>query len=152
MTAPADQGTPSAPAALANLGKRVVGLVLDFLLVLLPLTIASVLLFGSTEASGGSVDFQLTGIPFLLTVVVWFGYFSAFEVTTGQTLGKKKVCTRVVADAGPLWAGSVAARTLLRLVDAQFLYAVASSSPWCATTTSVSATWWERRGWVIDAR
>lgn len=109
----------------ASLGQRVGALLLDSLLVMLPLFVISGLLFGESQTGGGGVSISLNGVPFLLTVLLAFGYFFVLELLTGQTLGKMIVGTRVVSDkSAGLTAGQVLIRTLLRVVDGFAFYLV----------------------------
>ncbi|QIK66856.1 RDD family protein [Nocardioides sp. HDW12B] len=118
---------PVAPHATADasVGQRVGALLLDTLLVMLPLFIVSGILFGESQADGGGASVSLTGIPFLLTVLVAFGYFFGLEAANGQTLGKRIVGTRVVSDKGPeLTAAQALIRTVMRVVDGFAFYLV----------------------------
>lgn len=115
---------PNAPAD-ASLGSRVGALLLDSLLVMLPLFVVAGILFGESEAGDGGASVSLTGVPFLLTLLVAFGYFFGLEATTGQTLGKKIVGTRVVSDKGAgLTAVQALIRTVMRVVDGFAFYLV----------------------------
>lgn len=125
---PTTQPPPAAPHALADAsaGSRVGALLLDSLLVMFPLFIVSGMLFGESQASGGGASVSLTGVPFLLTVLVAFGYFFVMEAFVGQTLGKKIVGARVVSDKGTaLTKGQVLIRTVMRVVDGFAFYLVA---------------------------
>ena len=118
---------PTAPHTLvdASVGARVGALLLDSLLVMLPLFIVSGILFGDSQAGDGGASVSLNGVPFLLTVLVAFGYFFGCEAVAGQTLGKKIVGAKVVSDKGvALTKGQVAIRTVLRVVDGFAFYLV----------------------------
>ena len=118
---------PTAPntRADASVGARVGALLLDTLLVMLPLFIVAGILFGESEAGDGGASVSLNGVPFLLTLLVAFGYFFGLEAATGQTLGKKIVGTRVVSDKGAdLTAGQALIRTVMRVVDGFAFYLV----------------------------
>ena len=68
---------------------------------------------------------SLNGAPFLLTVLLAFGYFFGTEAFGGQTLGKKIVGTRVVFDKGAeLTTGQALIRTVMRVVDGFAFYLV----------------------------
>lgn len=109
----------------ASVGARVGALLLDTLLVMLPLFIVAGILFGESEAGDGGASVSLNGVPFLLTLLVAFGYFFGLEAATGQTLGKKIVGTRVVSDKGAdLTAGQALIRTVMRVVDGFAFYLV----------------------------
>ena len=118
---------PPAQNALADasVGQRVGALLLDTLLVMVPLFIISGVLFGESQAGGDGASVSLSGVPFLLTVLVAFGYFFGCEAIAGQTLGKKIVGTRVVSDkSADLSNGQVLIRTVMRVVDGFALYLV----------------------------
>lgn len=60
-----------------------------------------------------------TSIPWILTSVIYLGYFTAFEATFGATPGKAMCRLRVVsADGGRLTVRAVLVRNVLRIVDA----------------------------------
>ncbi|GAA0974232.1 hypothetical protein ENKNEFLB_00349 [Nocardioides aquaticus] len=123
---PAPPHDPTGPRADASAGLRVGALGLDTLLVMVPLFVVSALLFGQSRARDGAVSLSLSGLPFLLTVLVAAVYFFACELAWGQTLGKKLVGIRVVSEKGPQrTAGQVLVRTLLRVVDGFGFYLVA---------------------------
>ncbi|VXC32804.1 RDD family protein [Nocardioides sp. AX2bis] len=120
---PADS---TGPRADASAGLRVGALALDTLLVMVPLFVVSALLFGESQAGDGGASLSLSGLPFLLTVLVAAVYFFACELAWGQTLGKRLVGIRVVSEKGPQrTAGQVLVRTLLRVVDGFAFYLVA---------------------------
>lgn len=57
----------------------------------------------------------------LVAFVIYYGYFTYMEGTTGQTIGKRLIGTRVVTvDGSPISMGSAAIRNLLRIVDTFF--------------------------------
>jgi uncharacterized RDD family membrane protein YckC len=108
----------------ASLGQRVGGLLLDLLVVMLPLFLISGLLFGDAQTGGSRFEVSLTGVPFVLTLLVALAYFVGMELTQGQTLGKRIVGTRVVSEKGELGVGPALIRNLLRVVDGFLCYAV----------------------------
>lgn len=123
--ATAASAAPAAPATDASLGQRVGALLLDTVIVMVPLFILAGVLFGDSQASGGQASVSISGVPFLLTVLVALAYFVVLELLTGQTLGKKIVGIRVVGDGGVKpSAGKVLVRNLLRVVDGFAFYAV----------------------------
>lgn len=81
---------------------------------------------GHVIAEDGSISSQLSGVGFLVYIVIVLGYYYALESTTGKTLGKALLGLRVVATGGgPPTPRAVAIRTVLRIVDAlPFLYLV----------------------------
>ncbi|KQP65615.1 MULTISPECIES: RDD family protein [unclassified Nocardioides] len=110
----------------ASAGQRVGALLLDTLLVMAPLFVVAGILFGDSQAGDGGASVSLTGVPFLLTLLVAAGYFLVLELTTGQTLGKKIVGIRVVSDkGGDVTAVQALVRTALRVVDGFAFYLVA---------------------------
>lgn len=105
------------------LGRRIGAAFLDFL-PLVVLFILLSLLIGDTEASGGSAQARLGTAGTLVLLAASLLYYFVLELLGGQTLGKRALGIRVVADGcGPASAGQIAARTLLRIVDGlPFLY------------------------------
>jgi len=54
-------------------------------------------------------------------------YFTLFEWKLGATVGKRIMNLRVVTlSGGPITLGAAAARTVMRIIDGQFLYVVAA--------------------------
>jgi len=61
---------------------------------------------------------NLSGLPFILYVLLCFAYSIVLEAATGQTLGKKLMSLRVAAvDGGALTPGKAVVRNLLPFVD-----------------------------------
>ena len=108
------------------LGRRIGAGLLD-LLVVFVLGVLLAMLVGDTEASGGNASFNLEGGGAVLWFALILLYYAVSEATTGQTLGKRLLGIRVVADDGQTKASGrqIAIRTLLRLVDGIAFYAVA---------------------------
>jgi uncharacterized RDD family membrane protein YckC len=105
------------PAARENiLGIRIVAGIIDAIVLAVIFFLVSVL-FGESDAS-------LSGLAFILYVIVSFGYYFFLENARGQTLGKMVMKIKVVSTEGPLTPGKVAVRTILRIVDGLFLYLV----------------------------
>lgn len=127
MSLPHAQTSPPPTARTdASAGQRVGALLLDTLLVMVPLFVVAGILFGDSRAGDGGASVSLTGVPFLLTLLVAAGYFLVLELTTGQTLGKKIVGIRVVSDkGGDVTAVQALVRTALRIVDGFAFYLVA---------------------------
>jgi uncharacterized RDD family membrane protein YckC len=87
-------------------------------------------LFGDSDANNGNdgsgFSVSLSGLPFIVFIIISFGYYFVLEAyNQGQTLGKKLMGIRVVAAEGVLDPGKVAIRTALRIVDGFLLYLVA---------------------------
>ena len=118
----------SAPAAVAPtenlLGSRIVAGVID-LVVIVAIGVVMTVLFGDTESEDGGFEASLSGVPFLIYVLLSFAYYFVLENTRGQTLGKMVMGLKVVSTVGPLTPGKVAIRTLLRIVDGFLFYLVA---------------------------
>ena len=101
----------------ASIGKRVGALLLDALIVGIPAGIILGLIFGAPTS-----PFSLS---YWLVSIVTYGYFFVMESRDGQTVGKKIVGIRVVADGGGRPdSQAILMRTLLRIVDGLFLYLV----------------------------
>jgi len=110
------------PSPLADLGSRIVAGLIDYIIVgivaailffvaLAPLIAAPMWIMGGWSWGwfGG-----MFGIQFLL----WLIYFTYFEGTSGQTIGKKFAHVRVVKEDGSSCDfGSALVRSILRIVD-----------------------------------
>jgi uncharacterized RDD family membrane protein YckC len=72
-------------------------------------------------AAGGSLGAPLAGV-----LVCWaLYYYFAFESGNGQTLGKRLMKIRVVrTDGAPAEMREIAIRTVVRVIDMQFIYVV----------------------------
>lgn len=105
-------------------GPRIVaGLIDVIILAILGLAMAAAFGEAGTEDNGFSAD--LSGLPFVIYVLLSFGYYFLLEYSGGQTVGKRVMRLRVASTDGPLTPGKVAIRTVLRIVDAlPFLYLV----------------------------
>jgi uncharacterized RDD family membrane protein YckC len=107
-------------------GRRVVATLVDFILLSILAWVMS-LLFGTTQAGGGTVSFSLTGLPALLFFLIFLLYYIILEGTVGQTVGKMLLGIQVVWEGTGQTPGMGAAtiRTLLRIIDGFFFYLVA---------------------------
>lgn len=122
--------TTAAPVAhmgvsnLAGVGRRTLGALID-LVVLAAIFAAFVAAFGQFETAEGNFEATLPWPPGLGYFLVWLIYFIVMEVTTGKTVGKYVVNTRVVNEAGEniSW-GQAIGRNLLRIIDGFFFYLV----------------------------
>jgi len=92
------------------IGSRVIAILIDGALLLM-VSFMMPSLFGAN-------GYGATGL--VLLVVIGVAYFFLAELFYGQTLGKKVMNLRVVAEAGSLTASKVALRTAFRLVDGFF--------------------------------
>jgi uncharacterized RDD family membrane protein YckC len=113
-----------------GVGRRAVAFIMDVVLLFI-VAWAIALLTGGTTSTG----FELRGIPFLLTVIVWIAYFAVMEKTMGATLGKMAMGLRVVRPDGcPISWSSAIVRNLLRIVDGLFFYLVGAILVWQSPT------------------
>ena len=87
-------------------GIRIVAGIIDVILLGIVFIILSALLGDSESSSddgGSSFSVSLSGLPFILFILVSVGYYFVLEAyNQGQTLGKKLMGIRVVAIEGPL--------------------------------------------------
>ena len=107
-------------------GRRVLATIVDAILLGIVFSVMS-MLFGSTSAEGGAVSASLGGLSALLYFIIVLAYYILLEGYLGQTVGKMLLGIKVVReDAGGapgLRAATI--RTLLRIIDGFFFYAVA---------------------------
>jgi uncharacterized RDD family membrane protein YckC len=99
-------------------GRRVLAIIVDGLLLGVLFWVMS-MLFGSSSAGGGQVSASMTGLPFVLYLLIVFAYFTLMEGYLGQTVGKMLLGIKVIReDNGEVPGLKVAAiRTILRLID-----------------------------------
>ena len=111
-------GTPAAAMDVHVTGRRVLAIIVDGLLLSVLFWVIS-MLFGSSSAEGGQVSASMTGLPFILYLLIVFGYFTLMEGYLGQTVGKMLLGIKVIReDDGEVPGLKVAAiRTILRLID-----------------------------------
>ena len=111
-------GPPVATADVHVTGRRVLAIIVDGLLLSVLFWVMS-MLFGSSSAEGGQVSASMTGLPFILYLLIVFGYFTLMEGYLGQTVGKMLLGIKVIReDDGEVPGLKVAAiRTILRLID-----------------------------------
>jgi uncharacterized RDD family membrane protein YckC len=115
---------PAIPAVENVTGPRIVAGIID-VVVLIVFSFIFSAIFGDADAEGSSASFQLSGLPFILLVLASIAYYLVPEAMYGQTLGKKIMGLKVVAESGELSWGKVAIRTVLRIIDGFFFYLVA---------------------------
>ena len=114
----------------AGIGKRILGGIIDIIVVSLIFLGAGYVIayyFGETgfiEKVQG-VGFHVEGPAVLIIPALIFLYFIILEATTGKTIGKYIVKTRVVNEAGEKisWGQSIG-RNLMRFIDGMFAYLV----------------------------
>jgi uncharacterized RDD family membrane protein YckC len=122
--------TVSGPGSTAMnvhvVGRRVLATLVDGVVLGVIFALLSAL-FGSSSAQGGQVSAQLSGLPFLVYLVLVLAYFILMEGYFGQTVGKMLLGIKVVREnTGEIpGIGGAAIRTVLRLVDGLFFYLVA---------------------------
>jgi uncharacterized RDD family membrane protein YckC len=106
-------------------GRRVLAIIVDSILFSVLFWVMS-MLFGSSSAQGGQVNATLTGLPFVLYLLLVFAYFTLMEGSLGQTVGKMLLGIKVVReDNGGVPGFKLAAiRTVLRVIDGLFAYLV----------------------------
>jgi uncharacterized RDD family membrane protein YckC len=104
-----------------GLGRRVVAVCVDSLVVLFGFGFAIAALLGTTSASTNGAEFRLEGASALVLFAVGLLYFVAFEVALGATPGKLLFGVRVrTADGGRIGWCPALIRNLLRVVDVCF--------------------------------
>lgn len=107
--------------------RRIVAALIDVIVVIVIFFIMTIA-FGGTDAgntSGGDGDntvgfnFSLSGVPFIVTLVLTWAYYAVLEAkNNGQTLGKRVMGIRVVGRDGRTPSfGKSAIRNVLRIVD-----------------------------------
>ncbi|MFA4887239.1 MAG: RDD family protein [Candidatus Nanoarchaeia archaeon] len=102
----------------ASLGKRVLGTLIDFLLIIL-ISIPYIFLFGNAK------PFAVTGLPAFIFFLLIFAYYFVLEATSGKTLGKMIVKIKVVNEKGQaITGGQSFIRTFFRIIDGAFIYLV----------------------------
>jgi uncharacterized RDD family membrane protein YckC len=119
-------GPPAAAMDVHVTGRRVLATIVDGIVLGIVFSVLS-MLFGSTSAEGGAVSASLGGLGTLLYLIIVLAYYILLEGYRGQTVGKMLLGIKVVredADGAPgLKAATI--RTLLRIIDGFFFYAVA---------------------------
>jgi uncharacterized RDD family membrane protein YckC len=101
-----------ASVQLASTSKRVIAYIIDAIVVGIAVVVAVFVLdaIGLPEWIQGAAGF-----------VLFYGYFSYMEGTTGQTIGKRAMGIRVIRTNGsPMSFDAALIRNLLRIVDSIF--------------------------------
>ena len=125
-----------------SVGRRAVAALIDglvFLAVAIPIGLATGGYSNRVTAIGGrrvhSIGFSVTGVPFLLTLLIWLVYMTAMEGSAGASLGKLATGIRVrKLDGSPVDMTASAIRNGLRIVDGLFFYLVAAILVWSSPT------------------
>ncbi|KAF5418384.1 MAG: hypothetical protein C5S38_00090 [Candidatus Methanophagaceae archaeon] len=119
-------------ADYANLGSRIVAIIIDLIILSLVVVIIALplgLLAGLSAMGNPTQLFAARSAFFVafmvLNVLVWLLYFTYFEGTSGQTLGKKIMGIKVVKENGdqPSFMDALI-RTILRIIDGIAFYLV----------------------------
>jgi uncharacterized RDD family membrane protein YckC len=99
-------------------GRRILAIIVDGLLLSVLFWVMSIL-FGSSSAEGGQVSASMTGLPFVLYLLIVFAYFTLMEGYLGQTVGKMLLGIKVIREDNGEVPGlkGAAIRTILRLID-----------------------------------
>jgi uncharacterized RDD family membrane protein YckC len=99
-------------------GRRIAAAIVDAL-IMTGVFLGLAAVTGNIESGDGEFKVTLEGGPFLLFLVIQLAYYFVLETLSGKTIGKAVLGLRVVAeDGGKASGGQVAARTILRIVDA----------------------------------
>ncbi|MEM8961058.1 MAG: RDD family protein [Acidobacteriota bacterium] len=113
-------GVDNVPLALpiAGMGSRLLAASIDYLLLLLVITLVILIATATMNAGLVPVDWFWPVFGLLLFLLQW-GYFLGLEVTMeGQTPGKLMLGIRTVGDqGGKAGMGSLVVRNLIRVVD-----------------------------------
>jgi uncharacterized RDD family membrane protein YckC len=97
----------------ADIFQRAVATIIDQILISIVIGILFVAGVVSTGASIGAI-FTVVGISYVL----WIIYYTYFEGTSGQTIGKRVMNIRTIsADGGQLSMAQAFVRNILRIVD-----------------------------------
>jgi uncharacterized RDD family membrane protein YckC len=106
-------------------GRRVLAIIADSI-ILLVVYLVMAALFGTTTTQGGGFSTTLTGLPFLIYVLIVLAYYALLEGSGGQTVGKMLLGIQVIREdtGGVPGMGKAVIRTLLRVVDGLFGYLV----------------------------
>ncbi len=115
--------------AYQGVGKRLVAVIIDTVIMGVAGWIIALLTGGTTEAG-----FELTGLPALLLFIVAFAYLVLTEAYLGGTLGKLVLGMRVIKEDGsPCDLQAALIRNLLRIVDGLFFYIVGAILVWTSS-------------------
>ncbi len=108
---------------LAGLGSRFAAAIVDVLILVLLLLVATLIY---TVMGRGALGTWAAAIMILVAFVIVAGYFALCEgLMNGQTPGKRQFGLRVVMDTGhPITFGAAVSRNLVRIVDLQLGYLV----------------------------
>jgi uncharacterized RDD family membrane protein YckC len=119
-------------ADYASVGSRIVAILLDHLIlgifaaiVALPLGLRAALFSLPVRGPAGLMRGAVLAPLGALNFILWLLYFTYFEGTSGQTLGKRIMGIKVVKESGEqLTPIDAFIRTILRIIDGFVLYLV----------------------------
>jgi uncharacterized RDD family membrane protein YckC len=104
----------------ASIGERFVGVLIDSIIVAI-IAFIIMLPFGLLSLIWNPFSFPIGwffGSPQLLLFTLWILYFSFFESTSGQTIGKRIIGIKVVNKSNQVIdLGSAVIRNILRIID-----------------------------------
>jgi uncharacterized RDD family membrane protein YckC len=106
-------------------GRRVLAIIVDSILLAIIYVIMAAL-FGTTTTQGGGISTTLSGLPFLVYLLIVLAYYTFLEGSGGQTVGKMLLGIQVIREdtGGAPGIGKALIRTLLRVIDGLFAYLV----------------------------
>jgi uncharacterized RDD family membrane protein YckC len=113
-----------APAQYASIGARAAAIIIDTIILAVIVLIIFFAGLGSDAASDGTIVYY--GVFELIVFALGLGYFTYFEGTTGQTLGKKLLHIKVVRLADGQHPNFMEAliRTVCRIIDGIAIYLI----------------------------
>jgi len=110
---------------LASLGSRIIAGIIDYIIIGIIAGIIFFVAFAPFFMSSGRMGGMMPGFGwrwlsgmFLIQFLLWLVYFTYFEGTSGQTIGKKVAHIKVVKnDESKCDVGSALIRNILRIID-----------------------------------
>jgi uncharacterized RDD family membrane protein YckC len=123
---------PVSPVASMDVhvtGRRILAVIVDSIVIAVPTVILSALL-GTTSSGGGEASVSVEGfaalLVMLISVVIFFAYYTIMEGYLGQTVGKMLLGIKVVRedDGAVPGLGAAAIRTVMRIIDGIGTYLV----------------------------
>jgi len=111
--------------SFAGLGSRIIAGIIDYVIIGIIAAIIFFVAFARFFMFGPRMGGMMPGFGwglfsgiFLIQFLLWLVYFTYFEGTSGQTIGKKVAHIKVVKDDGSKCdVGSALVRNILRIVD-----------------------------------
>jgi uncharacterized RDD family membrane protein YckC len=110
---------------IASIGKRIMGGIIDIIILMLFAFVYN-RFFGAVGAETKGGVYHISGWLIFIMYVIVFLYFIILEATTGKTVGKYIVKTKVVNKEGNIlsWPQAVI-RNIMRIIDGFAFYIVA---------------------------